>query len=454
MSPAAVIVDGASFSPEHLNQGELGDCWFVASIAVLASRANAFLSNVILTSDIDPTGAGVYAVRFWTSGHWEDVYVDDMFPVLNEAFWDPDEKKIFGGGGMDIADKRYGTPVFLKSDSHNEFWGSLLEKAYAKYLGSYQRMVSGQMHDFLPAVIPYSIGKLIDLERARDGSVAAEIWASLMGFVQQNALLGAGSRSPPKGGISNPVNAQGIVLGHAYSILRAVDVGGIKLLQLRNPWGNTEWKGAFGDLDHSNWTPGLLSQLGYEENKSLSDNGEFWMQYSDFLGQFSDLYACLVLTPVEAGGSWYRYYAESAWEGRSAGGCTNNPATACFNPQFSIAPTQRCKIHVMLTLVEPRRCDVPKSRVTSGVEIYRKGGKRVSTKHAEDVVASSGFSNSCRHSIEAELDPLGPGDFYTLFCSTFDPGVELSFVVEVYTDSPLSGSDSELSKIPDDVPAA
>ncbi len=49
----------------------------------------------------------------------EDVYVDDMFPVLNEAFWDPDEKKIFGGGGMDIADKRYGTPVFLKSDSHS-----------------------------------------------------------------------------------------------------------------------------------------------------------------------------------------------------------------------------------------------------------------------------------------------------------------------------------------------
>jgi hypothetical protein len=111
----------------------------------------------------------------------------------------------------------------------------------------------------------------------------------------------------------------------------------------------------------------------------------------------------------------------------------------------------------MLTLVEERRSDVPKRGTTAGVEIYRKGGKRVCTKHAEEVVATSGFSNSCRHSIEADLDPLAPGSFYTLFCATFDPGVEQAFIVELYASVPLAGSagtgDEILVPIPDDVPA-
>jgi hypothetical protein len=69
MSPSPIVVDGTSFAPENLSQGELGDCWFVASIAVLASQADACLANIILTREIDPTGAGIYAVRFWTYGH-------------------------------------------------------------------------------------------------------------------------------------------------------------------------------------------------------------------------------------------------------------------------------------------------------------------------------------------------------------------------------------------------
>ena len=34
----------------------------------------------------------------------------------------------------------------------------------------------------------------------------------------------------------------GLVEGHAYGVLDARKINGTKLLQLRNPWGNTEWK--------------------------------------------------------------------------------------------------------------------------------------------------------------------------------------------------------------------
>ena len=33
---------------------------------------------------------------------------------------------------------RNGRLIYLRSTDHNEFWGPLLEKAYAKFYGSYQ----------------------------------------------------------------------------------------------------------------------------------------------------------------------------------------------------------------------------------------------------------------------------------------------------------------------------
>ena len=52
--------------------------------------------------------------------------------------------------------------------------------------------------------------------------------------------------SPP--GSNDDITELGIVMGHAYSILDVCDVDGAKLIQLRNPWGNSsEWKGAWGD---------------------------------------------------------------------------------------------------------------------------------------------------------------------------------------------------------------
>jgi len=33
------------------------------------------------------------------------------------------------------------------------------------------------------------------------------------------------------------------VSNHAYSFLKIVDANGKKLIKLRNPWGNKEWKG-------------------------------------------------------------------------------------------------------------------------------------------------------------------------------------------------------------------
>jgi len=46
----------------------------------------------------------------------------------------------------------------------------------------------------------------------------------------------------------------GIVEGHAYSVLDCQDIDGNQLVQLRNPWGSSEWKGDWSDQDKKNWT--------------------------------------------------------------------------------------------------------------------------------------------------------------------------------------------------------
>lgn len=68
----------------------------------------------------------------------------------------------------------------------------------------------------------------------------------------------------------------GLMGGHAYSVLRAVEFEGQRFVVIRNPWGNSEWTGPWSD-GSKEWTPEtmpLLKALGH----SFGNDGQFIME--------------------------------------------------------------------------------------------------------------------------------------------------------------------------------
>ena len=89
----------------------IGNCWLLSSVASLCQNEN-FLHQVVPTDqDFDKDYCGAFRFHFWRYGRWVEVVIDDRLPTC----------------------EGYANPlIFLRSQTLNEFWTPLLEKAYAK----------------------------------------------------------------------------------------------------------------------------------------------------------------------------------------------------------------------------------------------------------------------------------------------------------------------------------
>lgn len=94
-------------------------------------------------------------------------------------------------------------------------------------------------------------------------------------------------------GSGEAVGKEGIVSGHAYTLLGVYSVptkmGNQRLVKLRNPWGHQEWTGEWSD-GHQIWDQVLnqqeKSRIGYTNN--LQD-GIFFMPYDNFIKKFANV---------------------------------------------------------------------------------------------------------------------------------------------------------------------
>jgi hypothetical protein len=205
---------------------------------------------------------GVYEVVCYKNGVPTSVVVDDYFPC----------------------DPVSGTPCYSHA-AGNELWVLLLEKAWAKLHGSYERIEGGLPHR---ALMDFTgdTGKFLDVAKEKD------LWQKLLSFDEHGFLMCACSPGHDNLTKSNKKPSAGIVPGHAYT-LKAVKEhnGGACLVNLRNPWGSFEWDGDWSDKSPL-WTQTMKD---YFKPKLQDDDGSFWMSEADFRRHFdgvSVLFKC------------------------------------------------------------------------------------------------------------------------------------------------------------------
>ena len=211
---------------------------------------------------------GVYRIKFCKNGEWTEVTIDDLFPCIP-----------FGG------------PLFSRAHG-NEMWVMLIEKAYAKLHGNYFTLRGGLANEGMIDLTgcPSSTYNFA-LEKVKKLIQSGELFNQMLTFDEAGYLLSASTPGEDRWTESGGPNKKGgLVPGHAYSVIRVVDALGHKLINIRNPWGQFEWDGDWGDSSPL-WTQEVIDIV----QPILDDkDGTFWMSFEDFIKMFTCLNVCRV----------------------------------------------------------------------------------------------------------------------------------------------------------------
>ncbi|XP_013878315.1 calpain-12 [Austrofundulus limnaeus] len=315
ISGDAVFVED-TIGTTDICQGQLGDCWLLAALSSLTIHPQLFAKVVPSNQTLAEPYAGIFHFRFWQYGEWVEVVVDDRLPV------------------------REGRLLFSYSRTHNEFWSALVEKAYAKLMGSYGSLKGGNisegMEDFTGG-IAYSLPV--------KSHTPAVLWRSLGASLSRGSLLSCFIQAQSYREVGQ-VTADGLVKGHAYAITDTDKVKAgqdeVLLLRLRNPWGFIEFCGSWSDKCKE-WEVMEQSEKERIELK-LQEDGEFWISIDDFSKTFNVVELCSVspdsLDDVDTPSTqstWTISEHKGSWvPGSTAGGSRKYNKSFWKNPQFQL----------------------------------------------------------------------------------------------------------------------
>ncbi|VDK85153.1 unnamed protein product [Litomosoides sigmodontis] len=240
--------------PSDIEQGCLGNCWFLSALAVIAERPD-ILDQIFLTKVYNPWG--VYQIRLCVDGHWQVVLVDDFLPCYSQTH------------GLAFAVGR-----------RNQLWVPLIEKALAKVLGCYAKLPAGRTLEGL-AILTGAPCTFLDLESCTDHDLT---WVRLLSMREAGFIMGCSCGSGRRYVDEVEFRRVGLQVRHAYSLLDVKEYNNQRVVRLRNPWGTFTWNGPWCDT-WAGWDESsrrVLLPDGPEE-------GAFWMPFLDFMQRFDSV---------------------------------------------------------------------------------------------------------------------------------------------------------------------
>jgi hypothetical protein len=125
--PNEITEDPVYFNPASTEivakQGSLPDGNFIGTLlAICVYSKYDLIENVFASRPEDFRNYGIYTCRFYVDGEWVEVITDTMIPCFKDNL------------------TGWCSPAYGKSDDTNELWIPLVEKAFAKAVGSYEEI--------------------------------------------------------------------------------------------------------------------------------------------------------------------------------------------------------------------------------------------------------------------------------------------------------------------------
>ncbi|MBS2030990.1 MAG: hypothetical protein JST54_24020 [Deltaproteobacteria bacterium] len=200
-------------------QGYLGDCYCPSAFAAMAKADPNIIKNAI-----QDNGDGTYTVTFkqrdWQTGTYKPV-----------------EVKVDG----DLYTRSYGGPIYGSSSGDTstgkmELWFPLMEKAWAQFKGGsegYNGIGNGGMSDEVFEAIMGKRGTESDIS-SQSGD---HLFAAVKHAIDGHLPISAGTYGDDE---KAKYTNTGVYADHSYSVVGYKEEGGVKYVQLRNPWGESE----------------------------------------------------------------------------------------------------------------------------------------------------------------------------------------------------------------------
>eukprot|EP01130_Rhizamoeba_saxonica_P002364 TRINITY_DN12184_c0_g1_i1.p1 TRINITY_DN12184_c0_g1~~TRINITY_DN12184_c0_g1_i1.p1 ORF type:complete len:959 (+),score=191.59 TRINITY_DN12184_c0_g1_i1:30-2879(+) len=384
----SLFVDGTEQG--DVVQGTLGDCWLLSAFAVLAGSDGI--------EELFPSSYpeyGFYQCIIHKDGEWQIITVDDRIPCTKA-------KKI----------------AFGRCKDNDEIWVPILEKAIAKYHGCYENLESGNAGEALTDLSGYP-------HEIVEPSALSAFWNFISESLENGDLIGCSKEDDSITGLHSDM---GIIVNHAYSIIKCVELEGNRLLLIRNPWGKFEWTGRWSD-GAKEWTPEILNKF----EVCFEDDGSFYMEFNDFCEHFTTLY----FLRANCHFTWEKYIYYGNWEGVSAAG-SQIYHNWFMNPQYLIgAKDVSSPVFIYLSVK-----DRGNALFKRGESRYPPIGLIIIEKNVYDTYREMGGKlhsvttyNETRNntlSFYAETNKA-----YVVLPSTYDRGIESQFTLNIYSQYPI-----------------
>ena len=314
-----------------LAQGFLGNCWLVASIAAIVKQPT-WIRKLFVEADLV---AGHFVIQLFdmASGRWELIEVDDFVPCTLEDDWsdipyeEQDDgtrvynyKDIYTAQGAKRLRKKW-LPLFGRPNGR-QVWALILEKAMAKFVGSYAHLSGGTEPFAFMALTGFPLVYVFQRPAADKAETAAlqnhwqwrgaqyagrsstgvrsealpvpddlldeELWEKLLQYMARRCPVTTSiTRYPAVKSARDYYRPDGLISGHAYALLEAREVqlnGGrsVRLVALKNPHG--DWR-AEGGAWSCTWT----GDWGHDSS--------YWQRYPEVARQLECAGAMVSLQP-------------------------------------------------------------------------------------------------------------------------------------------------------------